>query len=271
MQGEGGAKGQPDFMLYCIFKTRPQSSYIVNVAQPHVNLSWCYLTLTFCLPLCDPLSHSLSFYCSLTSLSHFLLQFLRLNSLVYLHIHTDTHTKRMLLLKKHLLLLSSEAESFEFFLNSFITRGNVDMASFPNHNNRLPITTGNKKQKAKWCFSELNVPKQSLIPCCSRKDRHRLLFVKLRETEFLTWLHENSSEIWKHLIPHSKMVLHYSRNMVSSVLSVAAIPVFTTVYRNVSLSHQKGQRSTFNYYESSNTVMLNVSTIVFFRSCMLLL
>ena len=64
-------------------------------------------------------------------------------------------------------------------LNSFITTANVDMASFPNHNNRLPIIAG--KKKTSLCFCELNVPKQNSIWCCFHKDTQRLLNVKLQK------------------------------------------------------------------------------------------
>lgn len=62
-----------------------------------------------------------------------------------------------------------------FFLNFFITPGSVDMASFPNHNNRLPITAGKKKKKKTppktWlCAAGRSVPKHNWIQCRFQRD-----------------------------------------------------------------------------------------------------
>ena len=140
--------------------------------------AWCYLSMTSCLSLTLEVTQFLSFV--FYPLSHSLLQLFCLY--LSFHLHTQQHTGTEMHFTQEAPSVSEQwSRKCRIPLNSFITRGNVDMASVPNHNNRLPIAFWRKKEKKKNSlktrsyFSELNVPKHNLIQCSSHREGHRLL------------------------------------------------------------------------------------------------
>lgn len=171
LQGEGDAEGMSTrFHAVLNFGTISHGLYIVNVAQPkytHTYKTWCYLTLTLRLSLWPSKSLFLSF---------------ALHPSVVLSVYLSDNTTHMgtnALAQEAISVPEQWSRKLRISLKLLITRGNVDMASFPNHNKWSPIAADKKKTQNKVGFSELNVPKHYLIQCCSHKDRHRLLIVKL--------------------------------------------------------------------------------------------
>lgn len=104
-----------------------------------------------------------------------------------------------------------------------------------------------KKKKKSLCFCELNVPKHNLIRCCSHKDTHRLLIVKLQKQNRKLDCDSMTTAVkcGNMILLQFKMTLQSPWNTVSSVFGVTAIPILTAEYSNLPLRHQKGQTSTF--------------------------
>lgn len=128
-------------------KYDPKAHTLLMLHNPNTHMeiphkTWCYLTLTLCVSLWP--SYLLSFSLALYTLSHPWVVLCCSFCLPALTTHMSTNA----LTQEAPSVTEQWSRKLKIFLNSFITRGNVDMASFPDHNNRLPITAGkNPKNK----------------------------------------------------------------------------------------------------------------------------